>query len=123
MQPTVSTSTFEAEYLAQAETACEVVWIRGLLKELPILPENASPTTILADNQGAIKLAENPEYHRKTKHIPIKYHKVWEFIANKTISLFWVPTNKMLADGLTRWLWITKFCAFVAVLGLIEHPP
>lgn len=71
-QPTVSTSTCEAEYIAQTEAACEAVWIRGLLGELgvlrPLEEESflktiAPPTVIFADNQGAIKLTSNPEYH------------------------------------------------------------
>ena len=84
-QLTVSTSKCEAEYLAKSKTACEALWIRGLLKELKILLENASPTVIHVDNQGAIKLAENSEYHRKTKHIPIKYHKFFGFLPTR----FW----------------------------------
>lgn len=27
--------------------------------------------TLLLDNQSAIKLSENPEFHRRTKHIDI----------------------------------------------------
>ena len=86
-QATVSTSTCEAEYIAQAESACEAVWIRGLLGELGIAetviedgyPKTISPpTTIFANNQGAVKLTENPKYHCKTKYIPIKYHKIRE---------------------------------------------
>ena len=53
------------------------VWIRGLLGELDIhektleegYPKTISlPTTIFADNQGEVKLIENPEYHWKTKY-------------------------------------------------------
>ena len=44
------------------------------------------PTVIPADNQGAIKLTENPEYHRKTKHIPIKYHKTCELVNDGTVT-------------------------------------
>lgn len=74
---TVSTSKCEAEYIAQTEAACEAVWIRGLLGELGVLrileeesflKTIAPPTVIFADNQGAIELISNPEYHRKTKH-------------------------------------------------------
>ena len=100
-QATVSTSTCEAEYFAQTETACEAVWIRGLLGELGILettleegcPKTISPhTTIFADNQGAVKLTENPEYHRKTKHIPIRDHKKRELVAEGVVHFEWIPT-------------------------------
>lgn len=129
-QATVSTSTCEAEYIAQAETACEAVWLRGLLGELGILdtiledgyPKNISPpTAIFADNQGAIKLTENPEYHRKTKHIPTKYHKTRELVQDGVVQFEWIPTEQMVADGLTKpweqlglesslqcWVWLTS---------------
>lgn len=90
-QATTSTSTCEAEYIAQTETACEAFWIRGLIVELGILETIleegyqktiSPPTTNFADNQGAVKLTEIPEYNRKTKHIPIKYHKTRELVAD-----------------------------------------
>ena len=34
--------------------------------------------TILEDNQGAIALTKNPEFHKHTKHIDIRYHFVRE---------------------------------------------
>ena len=129
-QATVSTSTCEAEYIAQAETACEAVWIRGLLGELGILetvieegyPKTISPpTTIFADNQGAVKLTENPEYHRKTKHIPIKYHKTRELVAEGTVHFEWIPTHEMVADGLTKPLGSSKFREFVEMLGMVDR--
>ena len=127
-QATVSTSTCEAEYFAQTETACEAVWIRGLLGELGILettleegyPKTISPhTTIFAYNQGVVKLTENPEYHRKTKHIPIKYHKKRELVAEGVVHFEWIPTDEVVADGLTKPLGICKFREFVGMLGMV----
>ena len=60
-QQSVALSSTEAEYMGQTMTATQTMWTRGLLKELQIkgtIPKNA--TVIFADNQGAIKLAENP---------------------------------------------------------------
>ncbi len=93
-QATVPTSLFEAEYIAQIETACEAVWLRGLLGELSILEtilEEAYPktillsTTIFADNQGGVKLTVNPKYHQKTKQISIKKHKTRELVAKGVV--------------------------------------
>lgn len=61
------------------------------------------PTTIFANYQKAVKLTKNPEYHRKTKHIPIKYHK----------------TRKLVAEGVV--LGIYKFGKFVEMLGMIDR--
>lgn len=128
-QPTVSTSTCETEYIAQHEAACEAVLLRGLLGEIGVLkavledgyPRTIAPPTVIhADNQGAIKLTENPEYHRKTKHIPIKYHKTRELVNDGTVTFKWIPTAEMVADGLTKPLGASKFKEFVSMLGLVD---
>ena len=36
------------------------------------------------------------------KHIDIKYHKIKEFVANKTAKLIYVDTNRQIADLLTK---------------------
>lgn len=83
------------------------------MEEDGFLKTVAPPTIIFADNQGAIKLTSNPGYHRKTKHIPIKYHKSRKLVKNGSINFEWVPTQEMLADGLTKLLGVTKFREFV----------
>ena len=65
-QSSVAISITEAEIVAASEAAREVVWLKRLLNELVALdgvPE------IQIDNEAAIRLAQNPEYHRRTKHI------------------------------------------------------
>ena len=128
-QSTVSTSTCEAEYIAQAETAFEAVWLRGLFGELEILDTTLKdgypktvlpPTTIFADNQGAIKRTENPEYHWKTKHIPIKYHKTRELVQDEVVQFERIPTEQMVVDGLTKALGKVNFKEFIAMLGLVD---
>lgn len=81
----------------------------------------ALPTVIYANNQGAIKLTKNPEYHRKTKQIPIKYHKTQELVDDGTIRFIWIPTAEMVADGLTKSLGAAKFKKFVIMLGLVDR--
>ena len=36
------------------------------------------------------------------KHIDIKFHKIKEFVANKTAKLIYVDTNRQIADLLTK---------------------
>ena len=76
---------------------------------------------IYADNQGAIKLTENPKYYRKTKHIPIKYYKTRKLVDNKTIWFEWIPTSEMVANGLTKSLGAIKFKEFISMLGLVDR--
>ncbi|KAG2758352.1 hypothetical protein Pcac1_g29503 [Phytophthora cactorum] len=39
---------------------------------------NDEAVKIYEDNQGSIALAKNPEFHKRTKHIDIRYHFVRE---------------------------------------------
>ena len=40
--------------------------------------------------------------NKRAKHIDIKYHKIKEFVADKTAKLIYVPTNRQIADILTK---------------------
>ena len=60
-QDSVALATAEAEYIALSSAAQETVWIRRLIIELGKEPEG--PTTLMEDNQSAIAMAKNPQFH------------------------------------------------------------
>ena len=74
-QPTVALSSTEAEYMGQTQATKEAIWLRRLLKELHA-QDSIAATTIFGDNQGAIALAKNPQFHPRSKHIAIQHHFV-----------------------------------------------
>ena len=84
-QSCVALSTAEAEYMALSSAAQEAVWLRQLTAELKSPPETA--TTIFEDNQSAIDMTKNPQFHGRAKHIAIKYHFIREQVQNGTIKL------------------------------------
>ncbi|GBP12337.1 Retrovirus-related Pol polyprotein from transposon TNT 1-94 [Eumeta japonica] len=69
-QAIVSTSTTEAEIVAANEAAKELVWLIRLYKEVINLKQIPC---IQIDNTAAIRLAQNPEFHNRTKHIAVKH--------------------------------------------------
>lgn len=69
-QRTISLSSCQAELIGQTQATKEAVWLRRLLKELNT--SDGLPTIIYGDNQAAIALAHNPEFHSKSKHIEIQ---------------------------------------------------
>ena len=115
-QPTVATSSTEAEYMALYSATQEAVWLRLLLSELGCTLETA--TKIYEDNQGCIALAKNPVFHARTKHIDIKYHFLREKVEEGVIELEYMPTDKMVADGLTKSLGRIKHASFIKGLHL-----
>jgi hypothetical protein len=112
----VSLSSYEAEYMGQTQATKEAVWLRSMLDQLK--PGDCQATVIHCDNQGAIALAKNPENHARSKHIAIQEHFVREKVQSGEVELQYVPTEKQVADGLTKALPKVPFQAFYKALGL-----
>ncbi|KAF1318429.1 Integrase catalytic core protein, partial [Globisporangium splendens] len=95
-QRTVALSSTEAEYMALSEATQEAVWLKAFMRELG---EDAGDgaLTVFEDNQGVIVLAKNPEFHKRTKHIDIRYHFVREKVEDGQVVLEYCPTQEMLA--------------------------
>ena len=65
----VAGSTCEAEYIAASEAANEGVWMKEFMSDLGVIPSASGPTKIFCDNTGAIALAKESRFHKRTKHI------------------------------------------------------
>jgi len=75
-QNVVVRSSAEAEFRAMVLGICEVLWIRGLLKDLGL--ELNEPVKIYCDNKVAISIAHNPVQHDRTKHVEVDQHFIKE---------------------------------------------
>ena len=71
-QEHVSRSSTEAEYRAMSSAYSKILWLRGLFSELGFA--QTSPTSLHADNIGAIRITENLVFHERTKHIEVDCH-------------------------------------------------
>ena len=100
-QRLVATSTTNAEYIALSEACCEALYLQKLLSDLN-LNINYYPTEIYCDNTSALSLAHNPENHRRSKHIDVKYHHVRNHVELGDIILSHVKSQFNLADGFTK---------------------
>ncbi|KAG0156254.1 hypothetical protein PDIDSM_3431 [Penicillium digitatum] len=96
-----------------ALSTTEKLGIEGFLRK---------PIPIFADNNGAIALASNPEFHAATKHIAIRYHRLREEVAAGNVEFIKIPTAEMAADGLTKPLGKTMFKRWVAQVDPISSP-
>src|SRR6185503_8253597 len=70
-QPTVALSSTEAEYRSAAMAAQESTWLKQLMEDLHQPTEYQ--VWIFYDNLSSIRLAENPVFHARTKHIEVHY--------------------------------------------------
>ena len=115
-QPTVSLSTTEAEYRAAAMAAQESTWLIQLLKDLHQPIQYAIP--LYCDNQSAIRLAENPVFHARTKHVEVHYHFLREKVLQEEIEMVQVKTEDQVADLFTKGLNGNKLKSFSHQLGM-----
>ena len=72
--------------MALTESVQEAIWLKTFLCELGEMSLNEA-VKIHEDNQGSIALAKNPEYHKCTKHIDIRYHFVREKVEDGQVML------------------------------------
>ncbi|GKA70673.1 hypothetical protein Tco_0776812 [Tanacetum coccineum] len=100
-QNTLSKSSTEAEYRTLASVTSEVIWILKILKDLNI--ENLLPVSLHYDSNSAIKIAANPVFHERTKHLEIDLHFVREIFL-KVVKCVKVDYANQIADILTKGL-------------------
>mmetsp|Transcript_17978 Transcript_17978/g.52450 ORF Transcript_17978/g.52450 Transcript_17978/m.52450 type:complete len:133 (-) Transcript_17978:298-696(-) len=110
-QPIVAQSSCESELIALAETAKEVLYFQDIVAE--IFGDPPPRFTIFGDNKGTIDLARNAVYHRRTKHVDVRYFFIRDCIAKDAFKVVWVPTETNIADGFTKALTAAKFATFV----------
>ena len=95
----------------------EAMWLRQLMMELQN-EKKLPPTVLREDNQGAIALAKNPLFHKRTKHIQIRYHFVHDAVDDKVIDVDFCAGKKMVADILTKPIPRVQFEYLRSQLGL-----
>ncbi|KAJ8456406.1 hypothetical protein ONZ45_g18732 [Pleurotus djamor] len=117
-QEIVSLSTTESEYIAATHAAKEALWLRSFISQ--VLDIDLTTTTLYSDNQSAIALAKDNQYHARTKHIDIRYHFIRWVIENGSLRLVFCPTDNMVADTLTKALPSPKVKHFATELGLVS---
>ena len=76
--------------------------------------------TLYGDNQGALALAHNPEYHARTKHIDIQHHFIRDLVAAEKIILQYCPTSEMIADIMTQGLTRTTPDKHTTAMGMVD---
>ncbi|KAL7291669.1 hypothetical protein TKK_0014705 [Trichogramma kaykai] len=116
-QKSVALSSTEAEYMSLSNAAEEAIFLSNLPKELGF--DDLSRITVYNDNQSAAKLASNPVFHARSKHIDIRAHFIREVLKKRKFYLKYLSTEEMTADILTKALPKAKVDYCVKGLGLL----
>ena len=99
-QSGISQSTTEAEYVAAAAVANEVIWWRRLCNDLGY--ESNGPVTVWCDNRAATSLAKHAGNFEAAKHIQLRYHVLRHYQNEGLIRVRWRRSDSMWADILTK---------------------
>ena len=95
--------------------AKEAIWQKGLLSDFGL---DQNSVDIHYDNQGVIYLAYNPAYHKRTKHIDIRYHFIRDILANGVIVVKKIMTEKNPADMMTKPVPLAKLKLYLSTIGV-----
>jgi hypothetical protein len=95
----VALSTAEAEYIAAGHCCAQLLWMRQTLRDYGY---KLTKVPLLCDNESAIKMADNPVEHSRTKHVAIRYHFLRDHQQKGDIEISYINTKDQLADIFTK---------------------
>jgi hypothetical protein len=98
-QNLVALSTSKAEYIVAGHCCAQLLWMRQTLR---VYGYKLSKVPLLYDNESAIRMADNPVEHSRTKHIVIRYHFLRDHQQRGDIEIAYVSTKEQLADIFTK---------------------
>ena len=102
LQPSVSLSTAEAEYMAIAAASRFAVWYRMLVGDFGIKRCYRDHVHVFSDNKSAICIANNPITHKHSRHIDRRLHWLRGQCLAGTIKVVFISTNGSVSDIMTN---------------------
>jgi hypothetical protein len=81
---------------------------------------NLSKVPLLCDNESAIRMADNPLEHSRTKHIDIRHHFLRDHQQKGDIEVFYISTENQLVDIFTKPLDEKTFCRLRSELNVLD---
>lgn len=119
-QQSIAWPSIEVEFRAIATTVYELCWQRNLLPELGTrFPKLA----LLCDNLGATFVCTNPMNHSKMKHTEVDFYFAHDKIAKGLLVVSHIPSERQLADSLTKPLTRTLFVQAGSKIGIHDGTP
>lgn len=112
-------STCEAEYNATTKATCDATWMRHLYEE--IFQKPSGTTKFYMDNNSAIMTAESQGYTPRHRHYLLRNDFLRECVQRRELTISYVPTNLIIADGFTKALTRTTHGDFTTPLNLLKQ--
>jgi hypothetical protein len=100
VQPTVSLSTAQSEFLAASDYGRLALFIRAVMTELG--QSQLQATTIYEDNDACIKVSDSSAPTRQMRHIAIRDFALQDWTECDLITLVACPSNANASDMFTK---------------------
>jgi hypothetical protein len=96
-----SKSSTETELIGLSDYLSQVIWFQNFLEAQGYI--SLEPATIFQDNKSAITMAHKGKHTgESTRHINIRFYFIKHYLDNATVKLEYLPTERMIADILTK---------------------
>ena len=99
-QPTVATSSTEAELIAAVSAEKAAKHLRSIMDSFGVKQDG--PTMIYEDNVAAILIANANKVTERARHIDIQYYAIQEWVTRKQVKLAHIKGIINPADALTK---------------------
>ena len=76
---------------------------------------------MFSDNQGAIALIKNPYITEQLKHINVCYYFIRDLVKRERLEITYIPTDRIVADGMTKPLACVAFERFKNQMGIVNE--
>jgi len=119
LQDTVALLTTEAEYITVVKASKEALWLRGLVETFSIIQNSVR---VHCDSQSVIHLAKDHRYHKRAKHIDVRYHTIRHWVMDdKVIYLVKISMKKNPTDMMTKTISVEKFRASLNFIKVFQR--
>ena len=118
-QWTTALFTIEVEYMTFSKIEKKIILCVKFLKKLDYMKNTKNSSVLLrANNKKSISLIENSEFHKRTKHIDIRWHWIKNAVKRNQVILKYVSIKTMTADGLIKSLSTSTFKDFIEMMKM-----
>ena len=76
--------------------------MKEFISNLGVIPSASDPMKIFCDNTGAIALATESRFHKRTKHIKRRFNSIHEQVKDEDIEICKIHTDLNVEDPLTK---------------------
>ena len=76
--------------------------MKQFMTDLGVVSSALNPITLLCVYSGAIALAKEPRFHKKTRHIKRRFNLIRDYVEGEDVNICEVHTDLNVADPLTK---------------------